>query len=338
LWSKKSRRALADAVAAVARNWTMNPNFMSKDFLEKNFPWVDDSHLSFWPQCGTFPWNSHQERCLRHTFRSDGDRPPLMVQGFTWGTVTMWQNSAPEHQHNIGFKRSPEEGFQNLVTWLWNREHIWNHLVSVAAVGQDHWRAHGVQVESLAPQDPEIGFWWRLSFSHTQDKETIESNKRVVGFHGTSLYCLHRICRQGMANGWSENKEGTSTASGVFYMDGGQAHCCTTYMLYNELVSDGWLFAPLLELSVDRQAAVASGMKCTLKRTQPQRICDQKHCLVNAVYIHQVHIMEMIASEAAWFYNVEPGFSFLLELDPDESMETITERSRTSAPRGSEPQ
>ena len=123
----------------------------------------------------------------------------------------------------------------------------------------------------------------------------------------------------------SKNKE----VKGIFYMTPPRAHYCTTYMLYNQLdETDGWLFAPLLELSVDKAGVDQDpDTTATLKRSVPQSLCNERTHVLNSVYIHQVHIVEMLASPAAESWTVEPGFVHQFEVDPDKSWPTLIEES-----------
>ncbi len=342
LWVKKNRMQFANAVARIHCDFSNLPEHSNRSQLERDYEWLTDRRLYFYPQYGGFPWNVHKERPLRHSYRMSGDGAPKCIRGFQWSMLDSWQAGMREDTGpHLGIKSPPELGFRTLVTWLRNRDSIWSQLRSIQRCHNSHWERYGFKAsQGWRGMTPELGCWWRLRFEHTQEPDEIASRAgHEVGYHGTAMYCMHsQVHAMNCFSGWATNVEGKAEVRGIFYMAPPQAHCCWNYMMYNQLTDDGWLYAPLLELAVDRDACQQVMRKITLHRGQKQRVCIPEYCKINAVYFPQVHITELLASDTWAWYVVEPGFQHMLEIDPWDSWEQIVQRSQHWAVSGDEPE
>ena len=232
----------------------------------------------------------------------------------------------------LGTKRNPREALRAFITYCRNRRHIWDTLDWFERVGDEHFIGLGSNPDSYRTYLG-AGTCYRLCFEWTQSLEAIQKAQREVGWHGTSLYCLHRICRQrGLSEGWADNIEGGSHVQNkVFYLDSAHAHNCLFYSSYYQLRPDGWLYGVWLQLSVDRSKAVEQAAtkqeKSTLRRGVPQYIADAEFVKVNAVYVHMIHVLELVSSPRDVRIQMEPGYDRLWEIDPEEPWQSVLDRS-----------
>ena len=107
-------------------------------------------------------------------------------------------------------------------------------------------------------------------------------------------------------------------------------------MLYNHLdEADGWLFGPILQLRVNRVAALADqSFTATVGHgTGKQHVCSESTHFLNAIYIHQVHLVELLASPTCYSWNVEPSFVHRFEVDPDMEWDALIEASENESLR-----
>ena len=133
------------------------------------------------------------------------------------------------------------------------------------------------------------------------------------------MYCLQRIVAEnGAREGFAQNTVAGEPTSGVFYMRGPEAHCCENYLHWVMLDDDGWLFAPLLQLAVD-ETKNAENRKSSAKvprKNNSQRVADAEFVDLVAMYIHMVHITQVVLKPKACWIKAEPGFHRALEIDP----------------------
>lgn len=337
IWNTPKVKEMAGIVRQQLHEDFDLPRWMDKNRIQQTVWYVGGRSLWFYPGSG-FPWNEHKDQPLRHSYRTTGSTRPVIIQGSVWGSIDQWKAHLPVKHAPCGLKRGVSEGFRRLVSWLWNRPHIWDKLQGIELIQRNHWLELGFEVNSWL-ETPEVGVWWKLHFDFTRAHRDVAWDKRVLGYHGSAMYVVGRVvAEQNLRSGWAENTEGKSTVRGIFYMNPAQAHCCANYMLYSMLDDqDGWLFAPLFELSVDRDGFVAKGRKATLHRSQDQRVCDEDTCRLNAVFIHQAHLVEMLAAPKASSWQVEAGWVHELEIDPTLSWEEVRRISKESAHSGAEP-
>ena len=173
----------------------------------------------------------------------------------------------------------------------------------------------------------------RLLFQNLPDWSHLHSQLNV-GYHGTSLYVLQRVLAEGLKNGWAVSWSDDREHRGVFYMRPQEAACCANYMLYNQLIDqDGWLYATLLESSTDLRKRRAAGLslgKLRRKKGTHQHTCDESECRINAVYIHQVHVLQVLGSPAEHSIWAEGSFLDYLEIDPYQQWGDIVFASKNS--------
>ena len=217
-----------------------------------------------------------------------------------------------------------DEALLTLITWLRNRPAMWDPITSMERVGSSHFKQHGLNCYPSSLRCNPHCYWWRVGLAGKFPPE------RTVGWHATSMYCLHRIVKQnGPQEGFASNTRDGKEVKGVFYMRGRQAHCCENYMHFSMLDDDGWLYAPLLQVAVDEAANEATGRISTLPRGQKQKCANAEFVDLVCVYILMVHISHLYHRDKNEKVNVEPGFHPALEIDPHEAWETIEARSKT---------
>ena len=322
---------------AIHSEWVNSRSSMTKDWLQRRCGPTGDSCVRAPTAPGRFPWNIDKKRPVRHGWRSSGARPPISLQGRMWASVATWSAATPSQlPMSVGSKVPAEHAFYNtFIPWLRNRRFIWNRLQRVDRVEPSHFVGLGGPEEKWSLYD-NLGFWHKLVLDSTVDQETMQSKGWKIGWHGTSIYCLHRLCNKGLEAGWSDNVEGGQQIENtVFYMAERESCNALYYTTYHQLREDGWLFGVLLQLGVNRDGQVATasalGKKSSLKRGVPQKVAAPRYLVLNAVYVHQVHILELIATGRDNFFNIEPGHVFELELDPEEDRGLIMDRSQQCA-------
>lgn len=285
---------------------------------------------------GSFVWNSKSDKPAPHIRRSEGSRPPQMIQGSnprSWAQE--WARSLNTAGQNIvAWEVPPERARLSLFFWLLSR---WAQLPedhefeSVSTVSWDTWFRH-LRFSEHHTSKRGIGTWFRMKFKDSRNPfqllkhESVQAEERL-GWHATSMYSFLRIAAQrSLDNGFAQNCDGKRVARGVFYMREARVHGCDNYMLYTMLDEDGWLYAPLVEI-VARVAADDS-RQTTLKRKLKQNITYGDCHRVNAMYIHMVHVTELARQPKDFFCSAEPGFHPALELGPHQSWQELEALSR----------
>ena len=290
---------------------------------------------------GSFPWNNYNDRCLRHSYRATGKFIPKVLQGQEWLSFHKWRESRNlPMKCGIGSLVTAGDNFVALATWLKDRPSIREHLRLITRVRWPHFRTFGMDKSQWRSMEPALGRWWKLYFDYTVDLMDLPKGEEL-GWHGTTLYTLHRVCaKRNLECGFAENAQAGKIASGIFYMRGTEAHACLNYMLYNDVQNDGWLWGVLLQLVVRRTAFMneKSGEQvATLKRRLPQQITLPNYCKLNAVYIHQIHISEVLCSAKDQWWNVESGFDPKLEISPESTWQEVINLSKYYNIQGVEP-
>ena len=289
---------------------------------------------------GSFPWNHAKGRPFRHTARCEGPWPPVVITGMTPWSIVAWLRSrqAPT-KFCIGSAVTQRQNFNDLASFIRNRPSIARNLRLIQRVRSNHFRNHRFQMDRWLPERRELGRWWKLLFNYTESTASRPTG-HDVGWHGTSLYAFNRICeKQNLECGWAENIEKGKPASGIFYMNGPEAHCCLNYMSYNDVQGDGWLWGVLLQLDVDRKRFLEEKLpdqKAGLKRGCRQQIVTPKYCRLNAVYIHQVHISEVLCSDRHLQWWCEPGFLPMFEVTTSGNWEFVAKLAEMYKCRGAE--
>ena len=248
-----------------------------------------------------------------------------MVKGRKWEELKHnWCRQLGAGNEIVGWLAPATAAFQTLLTWLRNRPPVWSRITRIDRVNPRHFEDHDWKKDGSDWASDADSHWWRIPVS------AAELAGRTVGWHATSMYCLQRIVHEnGPQEGFAENTQSGKTVKGVFYMHGPQAHCCENYLHHVMLDDDGWLFAPLLQLYVDEELMRSKfGTTQTLRRGQKQRIAKKECVDLAAVYIHMVHISQVVLKPAACETLAEPGFHPLLEIDPYENWQSICARSQ----------
>ena len=331
IWSKELN-VMLDRIASF-----FPPPLLCGEYLWRvdTEPWILDHArgLAAPTKPGCFPWNYKKKRPLRHGWRRQGNAQPGILQGHNWEHVLGWPLRVLHPPWTLGAKRDPRVALGAFITYCRNRQHIWEHLSWIERVGDAHFGDLGSN-----PDDYRAclgaGTCYRLCFDWTRSLEAIKQAKRGLGWHGTSLYCLHRICRQrGLAAGWSDIYEGSKLVSHkVFFLDSAHAHGCLFYSTYHQLRPDGWLYCVWLQLDVDWDKAMVVQAatiqeNSSLRRRMKQFVAESEFVKVNAVYVHMIHVLEVVSSSRDVQIAVEPGYDRQWEIDPTEPWSDVLARS-----------
>ena len=286
-----------------------------------------DDHLRFFPREGSFLWNTFSDKAAPH-HRGCADlltRKCVRVSGHKFDEVReLWCKSLGAGPDVMGWMCPATEALLTLTTWMWHRRPLWDRIFSMGLVDSSHFKNHNWQMENAWWATEKNSYWWRLALTDT------DVGDRTVGWHATSMYCLQRIVAEnGPREGFAENTVAGQPTSGVFYMRGPEAHCCENYLHWVMLDDDGWLFAPLLQLAVDEEMnSLMKTSSTKVPRGNNQRVADAEFVDLVAVYIHMVHITQVVLKPKACWIKAEPGFHRALEIDPDEPWDDVCARSK----------
>ena len=160
---------------------------------------------------------------------------------------------------------------------------------------------------------------------------------RRFGYHGTSMYCIASIFRQGhLSTGMASLIIDGKTLQGVYYHEAKRAHLCQgTYMHYIGF-GGGWYVAPLIVLDSMIQCVDSDG--CNLKsvarratEAQKQYITYPNQHRLCGMFLHFVHASQVRKMPKSCWICAEPGWVPDLELCPTDTWEKIQERSRSLA-------
>ena len=301
--------------------------FHKRDLV--NMPEKENSeHLRFQARVGSFLWNSGSQKPAPHIrgWQHMATRGAVTVYGSKHDELIQgWCRSLDAEcgKDVVGWMVPADEALPTLITWLRNRPAMWERITGMDRVYSSHFEQLGMSCSPTSLRGDPGCYWWRVGLAGEFPPQ------RTVGWHATSMYCLHRIVKEnGPREGFASNMQGGKDVQGVFYMQGPQAHCCENYMHFSMLDDDGWLYAPLLQVAVDEEANKQSGRTCTLKRKQKQRIADAEFVDLEYVYILMVHISHLCQRDTSEWVTAEPGFHPALEIDPHEAWETIKARSK----------
>ena len=118
----------------------------------------------------------------------------------------------------------------------------------------------------------------------------------------------------------------------VFFLDSAHAHGCLFYSTYHQLRPDGWLYCVWLQLDVDWDKAMVVQAatiqeNSSLRRRMKQFVAESEFVKVNAVYVHMIHVLEVVSSSRDVQIAVEPGYDRQWEIDPTEPWSDVLARS-----------
>ena len=235
-----------------------------------------------------------------------------------------WCQSRGAGPDVVGWLCPATEALLTLTTWMWHRQPLWNRIFSMGLVDSSHFKNQKWQMDNAWWVTETGSYWWRLALTVT------DVGDRTVGWHATSMYCLQRIVAEnGPREGFAQNTVAGEATYGVFWMRGQEAHCCGNYLHWVMLDDDGWLYVTLLQLAAGEE--MNSLMKTTstkVPRGNNQRVADAEFVDLVAVYIHMVHITQVVLKPRVCWIKAEPGFHRALEIDPHEPWGDICARSK----------
>ena len=177
------------------------------------------------------------------------------------------------------------------------------------------------------------GSWLRLNLRDREFTAGGTSANHRVTFHGTAFESLLRIIAKGMEVGPACKAQDSKEVRGVFGHKLEQNHLCQLYMQYSPFASNGWYFAPLLQLRSPNEDPQYRKTILKRKKTNDQYISYPDCVEVETVFAHYFHASEMLSGggKHEWCW-AEPMFSVCHELDPQDSWEDIAARSWDSRP------
>jgi hypothetical protein len=182
------------------------------------------------------------------------------------------------------------------------------------------------------------GLWLQFTMKdRPQPHVPMLDTTRRFGYHGTSMYCIASIFKQGyLSTGMASLLIDGKEVKGVYYHDATRAHLCQgTYMHYIGF-GGGWYVAPLIVLDSIIQCVDSYG--CNVKsvanratKSQQQLITYPKQHQLCGMFLHFVHASQVRHMPKASWIAAEPGWVPVLELCPTETWEIFQERSRSMA-------
>jgi len=265
---------------------------------------------------GRFLWNFASGKPAPHIRRIAGQGPVLFVQrGKLYTTEAFANTGAP-----VPTLVTPALSGQSLGTmlqWLQLRTGLAKHL--------RNWR------EGNGPGEPwGYGDWFHMAFQPRIPERTsiVDFADYRNGYHGTSLYVLHRVTHTGMETGFASVHNNQHEFKGIFNHSQERVHLCQHYMLYTPLDDTGYYWAPLLTLQYPERDP--QGRATNVKRStasMKQWLTYEDVCELTGVWFHRIHWTDMLVKDRAHGAFMEGRFCRGLELDPYESKEKIHRRS-----------
>lgn len=273
---------------------------------------------------GSFMWDFAAGKPEPHIRRSRGRGPVESAQS---GRQQPWQDMFKAgllKSLNPSQRVDPNQAMKTFLAWLRRRPDLLQKLSHHKLLSND-----ALERAELGMTEVGRWYWFPLLDKRCPFSEPAPEAYRY-GVHGTSLYCLRRSLLQGELNvGLSKNMQNDAVVKGVFYHIFRRGHLCQmTYMHYISLASDGWFFAPLLVLCAKEWEEDQRRTK--LKRKVPQQITYPGSHELLGFLLHVVHYEEVQnhGDRSLWF-NVEPQWHKVLELDTTSSWEQLLELSRS---------
>ena len=65
----------------------------------------------------------------------------------------------------------------------------------------------------------------------------------------------------------------------------------------------------------------------SLRRRMKQFVAESEFVKVNAVYVHMIHVLELVSSAKEVRLSIEPAYDRLWEIDPEEPWQRVLDRS-----------
>ena len=117
-----------------------------------------------------------------------------------------------------------------------------------------------------------------------------------------------------------------------FHLQSRASLCQGTYSHYVAFGTEGWLFAPFIILEAQLEAYLPDGtlLKCVAQRggcTSDQRLTYPGFHQIIGIVWHMVHAAEMLKAHPSERFPCEARWNGVFELSPQDSWETILEKS-----------
>ena len=277
---------------------------------------------------GRFAWDHLANKAEPHVRRTFGKNPVESAKG---STKEPWQKWSWELTQMVPAKvTSCETAQDEVLSWLSMRPSLWDSFDSMHV--RYNLEPFGMNMYGLP------GLWLQFTMKDApQPHVHVLDATRRFGYHGTSMYCIASIFRQGhLSTGMASLIIEGKPLQGVYYHEAKRAHLCQgTYMHYIGF-GGGWYVAPLIVLDSMIQCVDSDGylLKSVARRAteaQKQHITYPNQHRLCGMFLHFVHASQVRKMPKSCWICAEPGWVPDLELCPTETWEKFQERSRSLA-------
>ena len=268
---------------------------------------------------GCYPWDRQKRAPMSHAWRDAGNERVwhLPMGNLRKLTQFVFHTFAPTGPKLPDV--DAEEAVGGLLEFLAARPGMAETIVSIR-------RACPPGVDNSW----EYGRWLCLQLGGPRGRQAAQNHQ--TGFHGTSLYVLNRCVAHGPENGlarFSEMPQCRRT-HGVWVYPAKGVCFCRPYLLYSPLERNGFYFAPLLEIAYTPKFEGFVRPGRYRPAIQPA-MAHEGSSFLRRIWIHIVHISDVLSGDQAEIINLEAQFVPDWELDPDDNWDAIVNRSRPSA-------
>lgn len=269
---------------------------------------------------GTFPWNSAEQKVLKHAYRITGVGHVRWVYAMKSKEL---YNLATKDGFNLGrLGDNADQGLSELLTWMSQRPAMMEQIDSIR---MDIDRRSGLS-ESLR----ETGQFYYFKLRGGKDPELdTPMPKYEFGFHATSMYCLNSIVQKGDLSPGPGQLSVTAKEPAVYYHRRHRSHLCSdSYNHYVGLGSGPWLFAPVLVLEAVNADLDLDRFNGRKTNANGQRMTYRGLHSVVGFAVHVMHIMELRwGAHPSFCAIVEASWKGILEVPANLSWEELVKRA-----------
>jgi hypothetical protein len=267
--------------------------------------------------------------------------PPLEGEGgvFTWNRHAGY--NLPQNHEDIPLWLAPKES--NVRMYIEAGGDIFSKLdASVARSTVFQWVANraGIRgaVQRIHGEGPKlpgwapVGFWvtFELTSGNRPQSTPPPGAPLMRCMHGMRMQSLNVILVNGLRVGMTQNtRKGGGPLSAIYSHPFDQATGCASYITLSPIGGNGWLCAPVLDLTIPAtdpfgRPSTAPGRKANVQKLS---YTDTTH--IQCVHLWLVHALELAASPRAGNYGwgVERRYNRMTEIHPADSWDSILQRS-----------